>query len=112
MFTVNLSRAQQNNEPGSSIGKVSTKGDLIVMELDDGVLGKANLFDLAGRTLRFTPEGSRYRVESAPLYWDSNYGPELAGAEASLQKIRFSFFRQVVEVVPCGSGRIDPIRRI
>jgi len=82
------------------------------MELDDGVLGKANLFDLAGRTLRFTPEGSRYRVESAPLYWDSNYGPELAGAEASLQKIRFSFFRQVVEVVPCGSGRIDPIRRI
>lgn len=37
------SNAQQDTEPGHSIGKVSTEGDLIVMELDDGVLGKANL---------------------------------------------------------------------
>ena len=34
------------------------------MTLDEGVLGKANLFDLAHRTLRFTPEGARYRVEN------------------------------------------------
>src|SRR5262249_17824425 len=83
--------AQQDNEPGRSIGKVSTKGDLIVMELDDGVLGKANEFDLTGHTLRFTPEGSRYRVESGPLRWDSDYGLELAGAEASLHNFVFPF---------------------
>lgn len=29
-------------------------GNLIVLELDDSVLGKANLFDLTGHTLRFT----------------------------------------------------------
>src|SRR5215469_13639860 len=88
---VGASCAQQENEPGRSIGKVSTKGDLIVMELDDGVLGKANLFDLTGRTLRFKHDGSRYRVEVGPLDWESDYGSELAGAEASLQKFAFPF---------------------
>jgi len=57
LLIVSLSSAQQDDEPGHPIGKVSTKGDLIVMELDDGALGKANLFDLTGRTLRFTPAG-------------------------------------------------------
>ncbi len=47
------------DEPGRPIGKASVKGDLIVMELDDGALGKTNLFNLTARTLRFTPEGSR-----------------------------------------------------
>jgi hypothetical protein len=85
------SYAQQDNEPGHSIGKVSTKGDLIVMELDEGALGKANLFDLTGHTLRFTPEGSRYRAENGPLHWDSDFGPEGTGAEASLRQFAFPF---------------------
>jgi hypothetical protein len=43
----NLSHPQDKEiEPGHSIGKVSTDGNLVVMELDDGALGKANLFDL------------------------------------------------------------------
>ena len=47
-----LSHAQDEEiEPGHSIGKVSTDGNLVVMELDDGALGKANLFDLVGKTL-------------------------------------------------------------
>jgi hypothetical protein len=91
LLIVSFSYGQQDNEPGRSIGKVSTKGGLIVMELDDGALGKANLFDLTGRTLRFTPEGLRYRVEIGPLRWESDYGPELAGAEASLQQFTFPF---------------------
>jgi hypothetical protein len=73
------------------MGKVSTKGDLIVMELNDRALGKANLFDLTGHTLRFTPEGSRYRVETEPLHWDPDYGPEFTRAEASLQEFAFPF---------------------
>lgn len=91
LLIVSLSSAQQDDEHGHSIGKVSTEGDLIVMELDDGVLGKANLFDLTGHTLRFTPKGSWYRVESLPLRWDSDYGPELAGVEANLHKFAFPF---------------------
>src|SRR3954468_6637236 len=82
--------AQRGFEPGHPIGKVSTQGDLIVMELDEGALGKANLFDLAGRTLRFTPEGTGYRVENAVLQWDSDFGPELAGP-AALHNFAFPF---------------------
>lgn len=91
LLIASLSSAQQNNDPGRSMGKVSTEGDLIVVELNEGALGKANLFDLTGHTLRFTSEGSRYRVETGSLHWDSDYGPELAGAEASLQKFSFPF---------------------
>jgi hypothetical protein len=90
-----LSGAQDEEiEPGHPIGKVSTKGDLIVMELNEGALGKANLFDLVGHTLRFTPEGSRYRVESGALQWDSDFGPELAGAEVTLHQFDFPFSGQ------------------
>ena len=91
LLIVSLSYAQQDSEPGRSIGNVSTQGELIVAELDDGVLRQPNLCNLAGRTLRFRPEGSRYRVEIVALHWDSDYGPELAGAEVSLQKFAFPF---------------------
>ena len=88
---VSSSYAQQENESGHSIGKVSTNEDLIVLELKDGALGKANLFDLAGRTLRFTLEGSRYRVENEALRWDSDFGSELVGAELTLRQFTFPF---------------------
>jgi hypothetical protein len=91
LLIVSFSYAQQDDEPGRSMGKVSTKGDLIVVELDEGALGKANVFDLTGHTLRFTPEGSRYRVESGPLHWDADYGAEFAASEATLQKFAFPF---------------------
>ena len=86
-----LCYAQQDDEPGHRIGTISTNGDLIVMELDQDTLGKANLFDLTGRTLRSTPDGSGYRVESVPLRWDSDYGIELAGAEVNLSHLAFPF---------------------
>jgi hypothetical protein len=80
-----------DDEPGHSIGKVSTTGDLIVIELDEGALGSANLFDLTGHTLRFMPEGSRYRVESLPLRWDADYGPQVTGVEVDLRRFAFPF---------------------
>jgi hypothetical protein len=69
-----LSDAQEESQPGRSIGKVSTNRDLIVVELQDGALGSANLFDLVGRTLRFTPDASGYRVENVALHWDPDFG--------------------------------------
>jgi len=91
-----LSYAQEDEriEPGHSFGKVSTQGDLIVMELGQGALGKANLFDLAGHTLRFVPDGSRYRVETGALQWDADFGPELTGAEVTLHQFAFPFSGQ------------------
>jgi hypothetical protein len=88
----NLLHAQDERvEPGHSIGKVSTDGNLIVLELDDGALGKANLFDLVGQTLRFTPDGSQYRVDHGTLNWDSDFGSQLTGAEVTLHQFAFPF---------------------
>jgi len=91
LLSPGLPLAQEPNEPGHSIGKVSTNGDLIVVELDEGALGKANLFDLADRTLHFTPKGRRYRVESEALRWDADFGSEARGAEVALHQFAFPF---------------------
>jgi hypothetical protein len=81
----------QLDRPGVSIGDVSVNGQLIVMQLKKGVLGKANLFDLTARTLRFTPEGSKYRVENTALQWDPELGPEVTGEEVTLHNFAFPF---------------------
>ncbi len=47
--------AQGGQPPGRSIGTISTRGDLIVLELNEGALGTANMFDLEKRTVRFSP---------------------------------------------------------
>ena len=83
--------AQRSQEPGHPIGKVTTDGDLIVMELDEGVLGKANLFDLVGRTLVFVLQGQGYRVENQALQWDEDFGNEAKGPEVILQRFAFPF---------------------
>ena len=53
LFSIRSYAQEDEVEPGHSIGKVSTNGDLIVLELNERALGKANQFDLVGRTLRF-----------------------------------------------------------
>jgi hypothetical protein len=50
-----------------------------VIELDEGVIDDANLFDLVGRTLRFVPDGAGYRVENLPLVWESGQAAEVVG---------------------------------
>ncbi|MEO8372751.1 MAG: hypothetical protein ABI806_26440 [Candidatus Solibacter sp.] len=83
--------AQGRGEPGKSIGSVAVRGNLIVMTLDEGVLGTESLFDLAHRTVRYTPDGAAYRVENAPLKWDSDFGSELTGSQATLKSFAFPF---------------------
>lgn len=86
-----LATAQDRQRAGEPIGKVSTNGDLIVLDLDEGVLGQEHLFNLTGRTLRFTPEARGYRVENLPLQWDSDFGNEISEAEVTLHKFQFPF---------------------
>ncbi|SRR5579871_1007831 len=83
--------AQGRQGPGHSIGKVTTNGDLIVVTLDKDVLGKANMFDLTGRTLRFTPDGAGYRVENSALAWDPEFGAEMSSPQVHLSKFAFPF---------------------
>jgi hypothetical protein len=105
------SYAGQQKTPGHSIGQVSTNGDLIVIELDRAALGQPNLFDLVGRTLRFSPAGSRYRVTNQTLQWESDYGVELTGSDVSLQRFMFPFSGQrwsSFSVGTTGSLRFGP----
>ena len=90
VFT-STSHAQDRQRPGKPIGKVSTAGNLILLELDEGVLGKEKLFNLEGRTLRFNLTRDGYRVENLPLEWDSDFGTETQTAEVSLHKFQFPF---------------------
>lgn len=83
--------SQGRQEPGKSIGKVSTEGDLILLELDEGALGKQNLFDLNRRTVRFSRAGSGYRVENLALQWDAEFGDELKGSDVTLRNMEFPF---------------------
>jgi hypothetical protein len=80
--------------PGKAIGSVSTHGDLVVLTLDEGALGHANLFDLAKHTLRFTPDAGGYRVENAAFTWDPMLGDELqtrARTQVALRDFTFPF---------------------
>jgi len=86
--------AQDRNTPGKSIGTVTTQGNLIILTLNEDALGKPHLFDLAHRTIRFTPDGSRYRVETLPEAWDNDFGTELKDPNATLSKITFPFSGQ------------------
>src|SRR5215510_3037329 len=87
----NLIYAQGRQEPGHSIGTVTAQGNLIVMTLNEGVLGRANLFDLTRRTLRFTPEGTGYRAENVALQWDSEFGAEITNAQVTLHNFTFPY---------------------
>jgi hypothetical protein len=83
--------AQPQREPGKTLGTVTVKDNLIVMTLDEGVLGKENLFNLAHHTLRFTPEGAQYRAETAPFHWDADFGPAMSGSQVELKNFSFPF---------------------
>ena len=41
--------------PGKKIGTVTTRGNIVHLELDAGAAADHNLFDLDKRTIRFTP---------------------------------------------------------
>jgi hypothetical protein len=90
-----IARAQFRQEPGRSIGTVATRGNLIVLTLDEGALGTANPFDLAHRTLRFTPEGDKYRVENVPEQWDAEFGAAMTNSRAALAGFAFPFAGKV-----------------
>src|SRR5215469_15601071 len=91
LLSLQAAYAQDLQQPGKSIGTITTQGNLIVMNLNEGALGKANLFDLAHRTLRFTPDGGGYRIANLPVEWDADFGPEMQGAQVTLHDFQFPF---------------------
>ena len=63
------------------------------MELSPDDTAPANLFDLNGRTLVFTPDGhGRYSRSVQPASWEENIGEPVAdGVEIRLQSFMFDF---------------------
>lgn len=97
-----VAHTQGRQEPGRSIGTISTQGDLIVMTLDEGVLGQANMFDLVRRTLRFMPEGTGYRAENVALKWDAEFGTAVTNPQVTLRNFAFPFSGKTWEALSVG----------
>ncbi|HEX4311621.1 MAG TPA: hypothetical protein VHZ25_16435 [Acidobacteriaceae bacterium] len=84
-------RAQFGQEPGHSIGSVTRRGNLILLTLNEGALGHAQMFNLAHRTLRFTPDAGGYRVQNVPVVWDADFGSPLTAPQVNLKNFAFPF---------------------
>src|SRR5262245_16265140 len=76
--------------PGRKIGTVTTRGDIVHLELDEGVIAN-NLFDLDKRTIRFNPAAGGFRAENLPLQWETATGAALQSADVRLTKFQFPF---------------------
>lgn len=74
---------------GRSIGSVTTRGELILIELDTDAVALPNLFDLEGRTLRFVSESRGYRAENLPLQWEPDFGERLETPKVALEHFAF-----------------------
>ena len=94
--------AQARQGAGKSIGTVTTHGDLVVVTLDEGALGTANLFDLERRTLRFMPDGDGFRAENVALQWDPEFGAAATGAAVALKGFSFPFSGQTFDTLSVG----------
>jgi hypothetical protein len=77
--------------PGRKIGNITTRGNIIQLELDAGVIADHNLFDLDRRTIRFTPANGGFRAETLPLQWDAAIGSALQSNEVRLNRLSFPF---------------------
>ena len=93
-------------QPGHPIGKVTTIGNLIHLELDSGVIAPERLFDLDHRTLRFTPDGAGFRVENLPLAWDAEFGVPLSVGPAALSRFKFPFSGRTWDTLNIATGSI------
>src|SRR5262245_8153269 len=74
---------------GRKVGNVTTRGDIIQLELDENVIADQHLFDLDRRTIRFTPANGGFRAENMNLQWDTAVGSALQ--ENTVRLTRFSF---------------------
>lgn len=70
---------------------------VVILELAPADVLPANLLDLAGRTVRFTPVVGGYRAENLPLIWDADFGSTILGHAAqqvTLQSFLFPYAGQ------------------
>jgi hypothetical protein len=76
---------------GRKVGNITTRGDIIQLELDENVIADHHLFDLDRRTIRFTPANGGFRAENMSLQWDTATGSALQENTVRLTKFSFPF---------------------
>ncbi len=84
--------SQGQAQAGTATVSALDQGIILELGPDDFVPG--NLFDLEGKTLRFTPDGIGYRTEVLPLQWDSDFGTVIDGfpsIQVTLNNFQFPF---------------------
>src|SRR3954453_7047609 len=91
LWVMNAALGASQGQPGRMSGKATARDKLIVLELDTGVIAPEHLFDLDHRTVRFTPDGSKYRIENVPVVWDSAFGNAQQGGTVALHNFTFPF---------------------
>ena len=92
--TGHLANLSTSSRQAAGSGGVSTTPDnRILVELAPEDATAANLFDLNGRTLIFTPDGrGGYMRSVQPVVWEHNIGQPVAdGAEVQLRSFKFDF---------------------
>jgi hypothetical protein len=92
--------------PGRPIGKVTTLGNVVHLEMEPGAVIPARLFDLDKRTLRFTPAGAAYRVANVELKWDDDFGAALTQPMAALSKFTFPFSGKRYDRINIATGAV------
>ena len=89
--------ARTDSPANGAAGQISTTADnQILVELAPDDTTPANLFDLNGRTLVFTPDGNGgYSRAVRSVAWEDNIGPAVAdGEEVQLESFTFDFAGQ------------------
>src|SRR5262245_48614460 len=76
---------------GRKVGNITTRGEIIQLELDEKVIADQHLFDLDRRTIRFTPANGGFRTENMNLQWDAATGSALQENTVRLTRFAFPF---------------------
>jgi hypothetical protein len=97
---------------GRKVGNVTTRGNIITLELDADAVVPHNLFDLDRRTIRFTPAGAGYRAENLPLQWDTARRRGAAGTSqpGTAQQVQIPVLGPELGLAAGADHRIDHVR--
>ena len=103
-------QTQFRQEPGRSIGTVTTQGNLIVLTLNEDVLGKANLFNLAHHTPALHAGWLALSRGNAAVAMGRRLRPRDDGQPGDAEELRLPVLRQELELVLRRHDRIHDLR--
>ena len=105
-----LAHGQGRQDPGKSIGTISVRGELIVMTLTEGALGKASLFDLVHRTLALHSGCNRVPRRESGMAMGIRLRPRNGEQRDDFKELLLSLLRPKVDLLFRWTNRVHNIR--